>query len=218
MRSPVIAFSIFAAATVGPSVVSGAPAPKPPGAAAAAPGAGLVTGLLPGSGGNFGSGVPLPRAFQDPTDAPTRPSPDGLEGYQAKDKSHEKSKHHRRALDSQTGGGNAYTGNTSDTSGGTIVNEGDNDETLTNDTASESRFFIIIVSKLTNVSDAAGEAGASESGDAEGGDGRGRAPGGNAYTGSTGRASGGNVINESGSIDNTAASSKWARFSTISAI
>lgn len=214
MRSPVIAFSIFAAATVGPSVVSGAPAPNKPAAG------------IPATGSPFGALLPVPnvplsaarRAFQDPTDAPTRPSPDGLEGYQAKDKSHEKSKHHRRALDSQTGGGNAYTGNTSDTSGGTIVNEGDNDETLTNDTASESCFFIIIVSKLTNVSDAAGEAGASESGDAEGGDGRGRAPGGNAYTGSTGRASGGNVINKSGSIDNTAASSKWARFSTISAI
>ena len=211
MRSPVIAFSIFAAATVGPSVVSGAPTAQPN-----AHDMGLPVPSVPSV-----HSVPLGparRAFQDPTDAPTRPSPDGLEGYQAKDKSHEKSKHHRRALDSQTGGGNAYTGNTSDTSGGTIVNEGDNDETLTNDTASESRFFIIIVSKLTNVSDAAGEAGASESGDAEGGDGRGRAPGGNAYTGSTGRASGGNVINKSGSIDNTAASSKWARFSTISAI
>lgn len=56
--------------------------------------------------------------------------------------------------------------------------------------------------------DTGGTAGDSESGDATGGDGRGHGPGGNAYTGNTGHADGGNVINESGSIANTAAASK----------
>lgn len=56
--------------------------------------------------------------------------------------------------------------------------------------------------------DTGGTAGDSESGDATGGDGRGHGPGGNAYTGNTGQANGGAIINESGSIANTAAASK----------
>lgn len=60
--------------------------------------------------------------------------------------------------------------------------------------------------------DTGGTAGDSESGDATGGDGRGHGPGGNAYTGNTGQANGGAIINESGSIANTAAASKHLVF------
>ena len=62
---------------------------------------------------------------------------------------------------------------------------------------------------LISRKDTAGAAGASESGDSEGGRGRGFGPGGNAFTGDTGRASGGDIINEGGAIDSTAASSEF---------
>ena len=145
MRSPVIAFSIFAAATVGPSLVSGAPAaPAPP-----LPDTKGLTGHLPVVGGGLGSLPTGPnnhvgRAFQDPTDAPTPPSSSTVEGFQATDgKKHKKTHHHSRANNDKTAGGNAFSGGTSDSSGGTIVNENEDDATtLTNTNASEYTHLI----------------------------------------------------------------------------
>lgn len=45
-------------------------------------------------------------------------------------------------------------------------------------------------------------AGSTQSGDATGGNGKGHGPGGNAYTGSSGKAHGGDVINKGTSITN----------------
>lgn len=52
------------------------------------------------------------------------------------------------------------------------------------------------------IADTAGAAGDSFSGEAEGGNGGGHGPGGNAYTGATGKAHGGDVINDGGAVDN----------------
>lgn len=113
MRSPVIAFSLFAAATV----VSGAPAAPPTG--------GLTPKGLPVVGsltGGLGA-----RAF-DKSDAPIPPSAADVDGVSER---HSKQKG-KRAYDYQTAGGNSYTGSTSNTSGGTVVNEGGDTDTLTN--------------------------------------------------------------------------------------
>ena len=149
MRSPVIAFSIFAAATVGPSLVSGAPA------APSLPNTAGITKLVPVAGGAVGGGLPtgpnnhVGRAFQDPTDSQIPPSTSGVEGFQATsdNKKHKKLHHHSsRATNDKTAGGNAYSGGTSDSSGGTIVNENEDDATtLDNDNASKSASLVIQV-------------------------------------------------------------------------
>ncbi|PSR71329.1 hypothetical protein PHLCEN_2v12843 [Hermanssonia centrifuga] len=184
MRSPVIAFGIFAAAAVSPSLVSAAPtSPNVPNVGDGVMGAPLNPLLTRVHAPTAGS---VARRSQDHSGIPVP------ENAQALDSSQKKSKHHhsKRAYDAGTGGGNAYTGGSSDASGGTVVNETDNgDEELTNDTANT-----------------AGGAGDSETGDARGGRGRGRGPGGNGYTGEAGRAQGGSVVNEGGAVDNTAAS------------
>ncbi|KAI0762659.1 hypothetical protein C8Q74DRAFT_1371666 [Fomes fomentarius] len=95
----------------------------------------------------------------------------------------------RRASDSGSAGGNAYSGATSDVSGGSVVNEADDQGTVTN-----------------NGGNTAGVAGTTFSGDADGGNGNGFGPGGNAYSGASGPASGGGVYNYGGGINNAAAS------------
>jgi len=91
----------------------------------------------------------------------------------------------RRAQDSGTAGGNAYTGTTDSVSGGSVVNVAPDDATITN-----------------NGGNMAGSAGATESGIATGGNGDGLGPGGNAYSGSSGNARGGIVLNHAGVVDN----------------
>ncbi|KAI0651587.1 hypothetical protein C8Q79DRAFT_1004867 [Trametes meyenii] len=93
----------------------------------------------------------------------------------------------KRAGDAGTAGGNAYSGATNDVSGGSVVNAADDDGTVTNDGGNN-----------------AGTAGTTFSGDADGGNGNGLGPGGNAYTGASGPARGGNVVNYGGTIDNAA--------------
>jgi len=92
----------------------------------------------------------------------------------------------KRAGDNDTAGGNAYSGATSNVSGGTVINQGQEDGASTNDGG--------------NVG---GNPGTSFSGYATGGDGDGRGPGGNAYTGASGPAYGGGVRNSGGTIDNS---------------
>ncbi|KAI0803088.1 hypothetical protein BC629DRAFT_95384 [Irpex lacteus] len=186
MRSPVIAFGIFAAAAVSPTLVSAAPASPRINEVSSVPhvAAADVSGLHP------------PHSRRDPQ-LPSLPL-DESGSHAAHNTQHSSSKKHKskthhpkRALDGNTAGGNAYSGGTSDATGGTIVNEGEDGDgdTITNDTAN-----------------AAGTAGESISGDAEGGRGRGFGPGGNAYSGAAGRASGGNAVNDGGDIANTAGS------------
>lgn len=109
MRSPVIAFSIFAAAAVSPTLVSAAPS-NVAGRAIAPPG-------LP---------VAVPAAL---------PNTNSQRQHDGGDKSHGRN---RRALDGNTAGGNAYSGGTSDSTGGSVVNESedDPDATVSNNMAS----------------------------------------------------------------------------------
>ncbi|RPD81719.1 hypothetical protein L226DRAFT_564390 [Lentinus tigrinus ALCF2SS1-7] len=95
----------------------------------------------------------------------------------------------RRASDSGTAGGNAYSGATSDVSGGSVVNAADDQGTVTN-----------------GGGNTAGGAGTTFSGDADGGNGNGFGPGGNAYTGASGPAVGGSIYNYGGTVDNAAGS------------
>lgn len=46
--------------------------------------------------------------------------------------------HRKRADDSNTAGGNARTGNTNSASGGSVVNEADDDTEMTNDASSKA--------------------------------------------------------------------------------
>ena len=107
MRSPVIAFGLFAAAAVSPSLVGAAPTSAP--AAPAVP------------------AIPAP-------DTPSVVS--GVERTRTPHARREELV--ARAYDSGTAGGNAYTGGTSDTSGGNVVNNGEDadGDTLTNGASS----------------------------------------------------------------------------------
>ncbi|KAI0670167.1 hypothetical protein C8Q78DRAFT_1080061 [Trametes maxima] len=93
----------------------------------------------------------------------------------------------RRASDSGTAGGNAYSGATSDVSGGTVANVADDEGTISNGGGNN-----------------AGNSGTTFSGDATGGKGNGLGPGGNAYTGASGSAKGGSVYNAGGAVNNDA--------------
>lgn len=115
MRSPVIAFGIFAA-TVSPTLVGAAPtSPNLPGAGAvtsaphAVPIGGATSSLPTGMGAN-------PIGF-----LPTGGVPSAR----------------KRANDIDTAGGNARTGNTNSSDGGSVVNDSDLDTTQTNDGSSE---------------------------------------------------------------------------------
>ena len=138
MRSPVIAFSLFAAAVVSPALVSGAP----------------VSPIE--STNNVSHPVARDAEHLPVTAVPVRRAQSSSSRHRKSDKSHEHKKTHgssksnsnnsisnaivKRALDGDTAGGNAYSGGTSDSNGGTVVNEADEEDTegdaLTNDTAS----------------------------------------------------------------------------------
>ncbi len=113
MRSPVLAFSIFAA-TVAPTLVAGAPTPRPySGNVESAPTLTRREGLSPAS---------LPGLPSLPA-APVR----------------------KRATDGGTAGGNAYSGNSNDASGGSVGNVSDSDTAAQGNTAaSEFISFVYI--------------------------------------------------------------------------
>ena len=104
MRSPVIAFGLFAAAAVSPTLVGAAP----------------TSPNLPTNG----LGVPH---VPNPADsAPNVP-------HVSRSLKHGSHEHERRANDSGTAGGNAYSGVSGSVSGGNTINDaGDEDNTITN--------------------------------------------------------------------------------------
>lgn len=116
----------------------------------------------------------------------------------------------KRAYDAYTAGGNAYSGSSGDTSSGNIINEADDEATVTNTGPGTSEFSILCCHccNSTCFPDIGDTAGDSTTGDAEGGQGDGKGPGGNAYSGFAGPSRGGNVLNEGGSIGNTGGTSK----------
>ncbi|OSD05950.1 hypothetical protein PYCCODRAFT_1474837 [Trametes coccinea BRFM310] len=207
MRSPVIAFSIIAAA-VSPTLVSGAPAsPKLDNAIAHTTDAVSTHQLrdtvpaMPAPVGGSGASGALPLGAllgQAPTNAqPNRQNQDDpVHRTQAMKKAKEQAMQGgqssvpkapavpavahkaKRAGDAGTAGGNAYSGAASSSSGGAVVNEA-SDGTLTNDAGAN----------------AAGGGGSSFSGFSFGGTGNGHGPGGNAYSGATGDSRGGDVVN-----------------------
>lgn len=125
MRSPIIAFSIVAAATVSPTLVSGAPASP-----------NLPNGLAIPNTASASHMQPHAFARQIPS----------LPETESKDTRHPRTKQHvARVDDSQTAGGNAYSGASSDTNGGTIYNEaGSEDDTITNTGSSKVSMIDII--------------------------------------------------------------------------
>lgn len=115
MRSPVIAFGIFAA-TVSPSLIAAAPTPQVPSTSSVTSVKHTVTNPLPAglaSAANGGNVTP-------PAD-PSVVFPHSR----------------KRADDAFTAGGNAHTGNAGNSDGGRILNEADNGEDLTSDDSSE---------------------------------------------------------------------------------
>lgn len=136
MRSPVIAFGLFAAAAVSPTLVSAAPASPSQMAEIAKVAAANAQTIRPTHVSRSLGGVE--QTIPHPSDLNVE-SPSANHQHAATKKKHEhKSSKPKRALDGNTAGGNAYSGGTSDATGGSIVNEsnsGDGD-TITNETAS----------------------------------------------------------------------------------
>lgn len=118
MRSPVIAFGILAA-TVSPTLIAAAPA----GAGPNLPTTGLgVTRFTGGGTPNLPGTPPLPGGVGSPNALGLIPAGGGKT---------------RRANDADTAGGNARSGNTASSDGGSILNDADDDTTMTNDDSSE---------------------------------------------------------------------------------
>ena len=123
MRSPVIAFGLFAAA-VSPTIVSAAPAPKQPSGGFNAKGiqevgsstVSMIARQLPGL--PTVPGTPDIPALHSASDDKKEPADDRAHS------SHKKSKG-KRAYDWGTAGGNAYTGATGSASGGSVINHAD---------------------------------------------------------------------------------------------
>ncbi|KAI0702454.1 hypothetical protein BC835DRAFT_1411009 [Cytidiella melzeri] len=99
----------------------------------------------------------------------------------------------KRALNSQTAGGNAQSGDSSSTSTGSVFNEAEDDGEVTNNASNDFG---------TGEEDGV-TPGESYTGNAVGGNGNNRGPGGNAASGTAGSSNGGNIGNEGGTVDNT---------------
>ena len=148
MRSPVIAFSILAAAAVSPSLVAGAPTSPNPDAAHSPRQLSNAVNMnhLDASGLPIPVQPPVPvpqdasKAIGAPgplgsllggssTDSQDKKQPDPAAHRQAEQQLHNPSSssidaytsHAKRASDMNSAGGNSYTGATSDTSGGSVV-------------------------------------------------------------------------------------------------
>lgn len=167
MRSPVIAFSILAAAAVSPSLVAGAPTSPNPDAAPPRQLSNAIgmnhldTSGLPVQPPVTPPSVPVtpPSAlnalFGGASSVPSPPKPDPTAHRQAEQQLHKPAtspmeqytSNRKRAQDMNSAGGNSYTGATTDTSGGSVVSVahggGDEDEEefppgVTNDGGSKS--------------------------------------------------------------------------------
>ncbi|KAI0361812.1 hypothetical protein OH77DRAFT_466262 [Trametes cingulata] len=209
MRTPSLACAIFATAVLSPALVSGAPFPAP---------------------GSYNSDV---FAVSSPA---ARPSADdsavghghpriGIKEIREALPDHQPqmwtdhTSVWRRALDADTVGGNAYSGATSDVSGGSVTNDasqfdfvkrstddgtlggnaytGNSGDVDGGDVVNEGDNFGMPTLMNMN-SNNAGAGGDTQSGCANGGHGNDRGSGGNAYSGSSGNAKGGEVYNSGG--------------------
>ena len=117
MRSPVIAFGIFAA-TVSPTLIAAAPVAPVPGANSVTSLPHSATGPLPAGLGITVNGATPYGALSGAPGSPAAPGS-------------------KRADDGMTAGGNAHSGNAGPSDGGRIANEADPDDTLTSDDASK---------------------------------------------------------------------------------
>jgi hypothetical protein len=126
MRSPVIAFGLFAAAAVSPTLVGAAPASPniPANSLTQHPAPGLPA--VPGD-----SATSIPHVGRD------------LSGLNDSHKARKSHKHGRRDEDSDTAGGNAYSGVSGNVSGGNTLNDaGNNEDTLANTDSSKFGTFV----------------------------------------------------------------------------
>lgn len=114
MRSPVIAFSIFAAAAVSPTLVGAAP-----------------------SSPNLGGVSSVPGPAGSATDTATHAVHAVRELSLTNDR-HAHHKQERRVEDYRAAGGNSYSGSSGTVSGGDVINQaGSNDNTITNTDSSK---------------------------------------------------------------------------------
>ena len=132
MRSPVIAFGLFAAAAVSPTLVSAAPASQVP----AVP----VVPALPASPGlpdSSTAGNTLAPATNNAKALPVSSATQVRRELDRHHSKHHKNKHERRIDDYRTAGGNAYSGASGNVSGGNTVNNAqDEDDTIRNTNSS----------------------------------------------------------------------------------
>ncbi|EED82890.1 predicted protein [Postia placenta Mad-698-R] len=209
MRSPVIAFTLFAAAAVSPSLIAAAPTSPNPGSSVrnsprqVPPLSGLSTtqmkhlsddGPLPlpnlpadidnknsGDSGNQNKGGQTPDGRRAAEQQLHNPASASLDDYY--------SGHDKRASDEYSAGGNSYTGAAGDTSGGSAASAshgaGFNGEDGEGDGEPG-------VDNVGNV--AGGNGGDGFSGFSYGGDGDGKGAGGNSYSGAVGPSEGGDVV------------------------
>ncbi|KZT06348.1 uncharacterized protein LAESUDRAFT_714408 [Laetiporus sulphureus 93-53] len=216
MRSPVIAFTLLAAAAVSPTLVAGAPTSPNPNssirnsaralpqpldnlagspslpkghnlnavprgvpdlpAPVSAPNIESLPVIGQSQGGKKNDKQPTPEAHRAAEQQLHNPSPSTIDSYTS---------HRKRAQDQYTAGGNSYSGATTDTSGGEVVNYSKGGGAGGGDG---------IVNDGDNTG---GDGGDGFSGFSFGGDGDGKGAGGNAYSGAVGPSEGGRVINKS---------------------
>ena len=103
MRSPIITFSIVAAAAVSPALVSAAP--------------------------NLNTIAMVPQLTSNTHSGSSSGSPRDHHAEQNREPFRNAQGRVRRADDGQTAGGNAYTGNSNDVYGGDVVNKSNSDTT-----------------------------------------------------------------------------------------
>lgn len=144
MRSPVIAFGLFAAA-VSPALVSAAPAPKQSGGGFNAKG---VQDVSSAAVHMVARQIPALPSIPGTPDIPALHATTAADDKHHDDKDSKKSKN-KRAYDFGTAGGNAYTGASGDASGGSVVNHANGDfgetigsGTLTNAAGTSKKFCL----------------------------------------------------------------------------
>lgn len=133
MRSPLLAFTVLAISTVTPTL--SAPTPKSPNLSELNQSSAVLTRVVPRGLSNAALAPDIPGL---PTGIPFMSDSDDDSDNEDEDEehdSHDKDDHHhkKRAYDWGTAGGNAYTGATGNTGGGSIINHATNaDGTITN--------------------------------------------------------------------------------------
>ena len=146
MRSPIIAFSIAAAVAVSPALVAGAPQlPPTPGPLSNSPSLPPPANKLPSPANNLplvDSGVPSQAAGSKDR---SREAPHHRRAFGARREHTSKTHKHQnyaRQFDSQTAGGNAYSGSSSNVDGGDVFNVAESPDGVITNNAGSSEYSV----------------------------------------------------------------------------